>query len=166
MIRRMRVRSTFSENNPAFSSPDQAVEYSERMDRQSELSLPGDCVLELRDVEFTQQTLCFIFENDTALRFAIHGDDVRASYEALGGEYCPLEQTSEEDRFDLQFPGSDASFEWRPLAVLKSVLKQELLDLYQLRNQYYLYFESECIYVRTLMSVDEGERFLFWTTSK
>lgn len=157
------VESTFAKNNPEFSSAEQAVQYAEHMQLHTELNIPPSTVLVLINVIFSDRYLTFIFENSMALRFGIEGSRILASYGASGGEGIPPELAEEEDCVNLRFVKSENSFEWHPRSILKSVLKQELLDWYQLKNQYYLYFENTCVFIRTLFNVDDGAFFLFWT---
>jgi hypothetical protein len=159
------VKSTFADNNPGFSSPEQAIQYAEHTQHQAELNIPYNSILVLISIIANHDYLIFIFENNMALRFGILGDRILASYEATGGESTLPLLGEREDCVNLRFVGSKDSFEWHPLSILEGLLKKELLDWYQLKNQYYLYFENNCIYIRTLFNVDDGTFFLFWTPS-
>jgi hypothetical protein len=159
------VKSTFAENNLAFSSATEAVEYAEGMKRRANLNFPVGSALIVKAIEFGSRDLNFAFEKDTVLRFTLRGSVMTASYGALDGRSAAMDLSAGDEIVSLRFTKSAICYEWRPLSVLNAVMSQKLLDWYALKNQYYLYFENCCVYVGTLFDVDAGELFLFWTPS-
>lgn len=166
----MNVVSNFARDNDAFSTPEEAIGYSRSRQARRRLVIPDADILIVDRFHFDEGfgALKIGFTNGRVIVFRIVAGDLVAEYgmlhESSGTDNGTTSQ--HKDEISLTFTKTGNIFKWFPGKVLEPLVGQELAGFDELRNQYFIRFSIDMIYICTLSNFDTGSTVLFWTQSE